>query len=792
MNDWYAHSSDSDATESWQPLAEHLRNVADQAGEFASVFGFERWGYTLGLLHDIGKATPAFQRRLHGSSEPVDHSTPGARIAFERYSITEGIEGALLAYALAGHHGGIPNGSVREGSERAPLTERFAREDVQGGSSYQFLDALVDMGLTLPEASELEPIDIQARFEDDGKRGCSQKAAREQVAFALSVLCRMLFSCLVDADYLDTERFMTPSEAEARLANTYDSIDALSAMLDTYLDHLMLRASDTPVNRVRAAILHDCRNAAALDRGLFTLTVPTGGGKTLSVMAFSLRHALEHGFSRIIYASPFTSITSQTAGVFRSVFGEENVLEHHSNVDFAQLGDERERQYRLAIQNWDAPIIVTTNVQLLESLYSNKPAACRKLHNIANSIVILDEAQTLPDGLLVPTLAMLEELTIDYGVSVVLCTATQPALDGRWPFNAQPREIAWHREGFDEAFGGRVRFEYLCRVAEDALAEDLAALNQVLCIVGTKAKARRLYQAVRSLVCEGTCSGESSCDLGVYHLSANMTPLHRSERLREISARLLDGSRCIVISTQLIEAGVDVDFPNVYRELAGIDSLFQAAGRCNREGRRSEGVVRVFELDDSTEVQGKTVVSGVTAPLARTWLERMKAIARMLIEEHGGVIDESLVVPFFGERYGATAKQLDAREIYRMLSSRQLPCSGYRTLQLETVARRYKIIDNSAKTIFVPWGEAGRELYERLVRLSEFGDSPASMANLLQRSSISVRTDVYDALVNDGVVDAETYAPISVLHPEYGCSTFYSDDVGLLEPGEEEQNELIF
>lgn len=791
MQKWYAHTTASGAPETWQLLEDHLRNVADQAATFAAPFGYEHWGYALGILHDIGKATPAFQRRLMGSAEPVDHATAGAALALERYDTAEGIEGRLLAYALTGHHGGMPNGIVQEVGGRTPLIERLIKQDAQGIPSSQLLQEISRMGLELPTYDDLDSIDIAGRIKAAQERGCDLHVAQEQVIFALSTLCRMLYSCLVDADYLDTERVMTPEIAHARQARSPESIEVLSAMLDAYMERLASSAPNTRVNRARASILHDCRSAASASKGIFTLSVPTGGGKTLSVMAFALRHALKHGCSRVIYASPFTSITGQTAEVFRSVFGDANVLEHHSNFDFDRLGDGRERQHRLAIQNWDAPIIVTTNVQLLESLYTNKPGACRKLHNIVNCIIVLDEAQTLPDGLLTATLAMLEELTFDFGVSAVLCTATQPALDNRWPFGSRPREIIRRREGFDEAFGRRTRFEYVRSITEEELANDLVTKDQVLCVVGTKTKARSLYEAVKCCAREGDASCGTARSQGVYHLSANMTPLHRSELLGEVRARLHDGRRCIVVSTQLIEAGVDVDFPCAYRELAGLDSLFQTAGRCNREGRRSEGIVTVFELEDDAARSSKPNEKKMT-PLARTWLERMKGIARMLIDDHGGVIDESLVKPFFSERYGFEPELLDEREIYRELTNVQLVHSAYKTLRFETVAHRYKIIDDTAKTVFVPWGEAGLSLLNRLARCVEAGATPASMAATLQRSSISVRADVYDALIRGGAIDAKSFAPISVLHIVSGCSAFYSDEVGLLEPGEEEQKELIF
>lgn len=777
----FAHSPGEEQPDEWQSLSDHLWQVADQAGEFAQEFGSGQWGYCLGILHDAGKAAKEFQDRLHGSGEAVDHASPGAALAEHLYTSKQlkSLAADVLALAIAGHHGGIPNYSAHDRGGCRPLRERLLTIDV---SVDDIESRLAELDITLPDVEDLEPMPAVARLMSALQCGRSVAGLDKSLSFSFSVFCRMLFSCLVDADYLDTERFLTPSVYETRYALRRDSLKILAGRLDAHMDALAARSPDTPVNRARASVRTDCLSAAALAPGLFTLTVPTGGGKTLASLDFALHHALLHRKRRVIYGIPYTSIVGQTAEVFRSVLGENNVLEHHSNYDFEAAEGERGRNERLAVQNWNAPVIVTTNVQLFESLFSNKPGKCRKLHNIANSVIVLDEAQTLPDELLTATLAMLQELCIQYGVTVVLCTATQPALDVVWPFDPRPVEIISNRNGFEEAFGGRTSFNVLGDLDEDKLVDKLAAHEQVLCIVGTKPKARRLYEhLVERSGCEEDAFGERPYHQGIFHLSANMTPAHRAMMLSEMRRRLDEGARCQVISTQLIEAGVDVDFPVVYRELAGMDSLYQAAGRCNREGSANEGIVYIFELNEHTD-------DGRPKALGRTWLERMKGISRELLHMSGGVFDDGMVKRFFERRYDGA--DLDARGVFDLLTQPVHQYGSLETLCMERVAREYRIIDDSGISVFVPWGETGIELMYRLRESVEHGVPPAALASSLQRCSVCVRTDLYDRLVRDGAVDQTTYAPIKVLLDD-GCRTYYSDEVGLLEPGEEVLQSLL-
>lgn len=758
MPEYYAHTgSDPEDVSTWQTLSEHANEVARRAEAFAEKFGMGVWGRTLGLLHDAGKASVGFQKRLEGG-KPVDHSTAGAKVAVDRY----GVCGRFMAYALCGHHGGLPNGKIWSecspsltGSLRRPLKDRLGGEI----ESYDAFFDLVEAGqIDLSDAAQLgAPMRPGRTFESTARK-----------AFSMFVLEHFLYSSLVDGDYLDTERFMTPEASEAREARELAGMEELLAKLESHMAELMDKASDTPVNRARRSVYEDCLATAVQPSGLYTMTVPTGGGKTLSSMAFGLRHAVEQGMDRVIVAIPFTSIVEQTAATLKTIFGSENVLEHHSNYDFSDLGDEEKAKQRLAVQNWDAPIVVTTNVQLLESLFSNKPGKSRKVHNVARSVIILDEAQTLPDELLRPSLAMLEELAAGYDSSVVLCTATQPALAGLWPFGAEPREIVQRRDSFDEAFGGRVAYDALGTIEQADLVERIAAGHEVLCVVGTRGLARSIYDdAVAQAVERGDLSdAKRAFDEGFFHLSAFMIPAHRSAMLKRIRKRLARKERCVVVSTQLVEAGVDVDFPEVYRELAGLDSVVQAAGRCNREGRLpGVGTVHVFELS----IDGERQRTGA-------WFEKMKGIARDVIRENDGKIEEGLIPAFFETRYGSEC--LDAKGIFQKTATQNLISDRFETMPFEQCALDYRIIEDDSVPVFVPWGDEGRALLKELLG----SENPAGMAMRLQRFSVGVPIWSIEGYRKADAV--EELEPFLILR-EDGCRSFYREDVGLVAVGEE-------
>jgi len=566
-NKYYAHSLANQPPDMWQPLGEHLRDVAKRAAEFAMPFGSDDWTHNAGWLHDLGKATNAFQSYLLKSNGLDDseydadgsisnHASAGAAFAEEKPGLCPG---RILAYLAAGHHAGLPDWYPTQTGNAALLIRlQEGRENLSRIQEYA--DSVAANLFTT-----LRPPEFVRKPEN------------------VHLWVRMLFSCLVDADFLDTEAFMNQEQSLER--KVFIKLRDLKPVFDDFMSRKTADAPKTGVNAIRQEILAACRAAAPHQPGLFSLTVPTGGGKTLSSMAFALDHAVEHGKERIIYVIPYTSIIEQTAQVLAGIFGAENVIEHHSNLD-----PEKETQRsRLASENWDAPIIVTTNVQFFESLYAAKSSRCRKLHNIVNSVVILDEAQLLPPNLLTPCIDAMNQLTRYYGVTMVLSTATQPALStlpSPCPKLDKPREIISDPASlYARLKRTEIAFPASPHTQTDwaTLASRLQEHDQVLCVVNTRRDCYDLFK----LMPEGTI-----------HLSALMCGAHRSKVIGEIKRRLEDGQPTRVISTQLVEAGVDIDFPVVYRALAGLDSIAQAAGRCNREGKLNAdgrlGQVHVF------------------------------------------------------------------------------------------------------------------------------------------------------------------------------------------------------
>jgi len=542
--------------------------------------------------------------------------------------------------------------------------------------------------VAIPEAILKPPADLP-----DLKAIRTDQAHNIPGRFALWV--RMLFSCLVDADFLDTERFISSGKADAR--NGFMLVAELEKHLAEHLARMAQEVAargeaESPVNRKRVEVLRACLAKAECPPGVFSLTVPTGGGKTLSSLAFALRHAVRHGKRRVIYAIPYTSIIEQTAGIFRGIFGDENVIEHHSNVE---VDDKQETaRSRLACENWDAPLIVTTNVQLLESLFASRTSRCRKLHNLVGSVIVLDEAQLLPVPYLQPVVDVLRLLVKDYGVTLVLCTATQPTLESRNGFDlarqlrgfvaGEIREIVDDVAGLYALLGQRVKVHQPADLKTpsnwEQLAPQIAGHDAVLAVVGRRADARELYMQLKA-----------EDHAGLWHLSGLMCAQHRSDAIADIKEALLARRQALaagqnprpirVISTQLVEAGVDIDFPVVYRALAGLDSIAQAAGRCNREGRLDKGEVHVFVPPKSAPPGLLRMAEQATRIL---WEALPPGADPMGVERFG---------EFFRRLYGDA--NLDAKDICGLL--RKVGDVNFRT-----AAERFRLIDEAeAATVFV-------------------------------------------------------------------------------------------
>ena len=555
----YAHSLN--AAGQRHALADHLRAVASLAADFGRPFGAEQIAYWAGLWHDLGKFHPDFQRYLlacerepHKPHKSPGHSAAGAFLALEHLQ-----PAALLVH---GHHAGLQ-------------TPRDIRNALSGANA----------GAVAAEARS-RARRVIAEMEPSGSVTFPNWAAGDRRS--AEMFLRLVFSTLIDADRLDTERHFRPEAA----ANRGTAVE-VSGLWESFLRHhrRFEGAGQDSVARMRHTVYEACLAAAELPPGIFRLTVPTGGGKTLSVMAFALRHALRHGQQRVIVAVPFISITEQTAEVYRDALerGQEAgqvVLEHHSAADRLERDDEDHQTAavwaRLAAENWDAPIVVTTTVQLFESLFANRPNRCRKLHRLAGSVIILDEAQALPPHLLRPILDGLRELATHYGSSVIISTATQPAFDAIPDFADVPAEEMVPDP--TALFTGLRRVDYDWRIKPPLSWGDVARLmagqRRALLVVNTKGDALTALDALD--------------DPGSLHLSTLLCGAHRRRVIQEIRRRLRAGEPCRVVSTQVIEAGVDLDFPAVLRAMGPLDSIIQTAGRCNREGHLTQGHVLVF------------------------------------------------------------------------------------------------------------------------------------------------------------------------------------------------------
>ena len=691
---YYAHSLPGRPQEEWQLLEDHLKNVAEMARGFAEEFGAGEWGYLAGLWHDLGKYSTEFQVRLQAINDPdahiesksgrPDHSTAGAQHVYS----TLRDKGKMIAYAIAGHHAGLPDGKT---PDQSCLVQRF-KKDIPNFSA--------SPGSILNQKASPE-----LPFSIDRQRFCFQ--------FAFFV--RMLFSCLTDADFLDTERFMEAKKSSWRQG--YPQLKSLERKLLKYMDEIVAQAPESIINTHRAEIYRYCLDAADSEPGLFSLTVPTGGGKTLSSLSFAFKHALINGLKKVIYIIPYTSIIEQNAGVFRQALGEEAVLEHHSNYD----PPEEDHRSRLASENWDAPLIVTTNVQFFESLFGSRSSGCRKLHNIARSVIILDEAQMLPAPLLKPCLETIKELVASYGSTIVLCTATQPALSESTEFKdglKGVQEIVPDPSKLYDIFR-KVDVSPLGTLTNEELGRVLTGHEQVLCIVNTRRHARQIYEQIRE-------------NEGCYHLSALMCPAHRTEIINEIKKALKDKKPCRVVSTQLIEAGVDIDFPVVFRSVSGIDSIVQAAGRCNREGKLPKnGQVYIF-------MPGDGLPPGYFRQTAET--------AEEVMRHHDDPLALETVEEYFRTLYWLKGDKLDEYEILADLSEGSI----HGDFPFRRISEKFKLIKEiGQESLIIPWNEDAQEIINELL----YNDYPASAARKAQRFTIQIPARILYNLLAEGAVE---------------------------------------
>lgn len=763
----FAHSLDNRAQTDWEPLAHHLAAVGRTAARFAGAFGCSGPALAMGLLHDIGKASEAYQAYIRrprdaGGPKGPDHSTAGAKEALAAYAA--GGLGRLMAFGIAGHHAGLADGL---GHEPATLDSRL-KKPVEDYADWR------DHIAALPTVQEVAA--SFTRMEPNGIEPC----------FTGSFVVRMLFSCLVDADFLETEAFYARSEnrepPDRGGCLTPAHRDRVRAHMATH------RRSDTPVNRLRSDILDHANGKAGMPPGLFTLTVPTGGGKTLTSLSFAMEHAFAHDLRRIIYAIPFTSIVDQVAQVFREEVGlGEAVLEHHSSFDWDRKppsdGNDREHEgtaglakLRRDAENWDAPIVVTTAVQFFESLFAARTSKARKLHNLARSVIILDEAQSIPVHLLRPCMAAIDELARNYGATVILCTATQPALrtqDDALPKTAKgaiegleipdDRELAPDPPALYEQLR-RVTVEWTHEpVTDEAIAARFAGQPQMLCIVNSRAHARAVFETIRE-------------QEGAIHQSTLMCAAHRRKVMAKARTDLKENKPVRLVATSLIEAGVDISLPEVWRAAAGLSSIAQAAGRCNRSGElgplgEAFGRAVVFE---PAAVDGRKPVPDMIQPFYQAarnvlrsgvddvlGLEAVRDYYRWLYWEQGYAALDKATLPD-----GAPFPIIPA--IRKTHPGLHYPFAS--------IARAFRMIDDVMDPVIVPWDDEARAAIDTL-RHADF--PPVGVQRKLQQYVVPVPAKARATMLGTGAVQPirpEDYGDRFVV---LESPSLYDDAVGL-------------
>lgn len=683
----------SDGTFAFQSNEEHQQGVANLAKQFASEFGMADWGYFLGMIHDKGKERDDFQnyiRRENGIDAPVyndkTHAWIGAMLAKQLAPKLY----PMATFPILGHHAGL--------------------------CDYTKLDELKNK--VIPSEVDCN-VYLQEPTLDFFKN--NNLLSPDRMKYIHHVI-RILFSCLVDADFLDTEQFMQPDKSIARASNI--QLKDLLPKLESFLSGLK---SDTLVNKIRKEIQDCCREAANKPKGVYSLTVPTGGGKTLSSLLWAMLHAIKNGKRRIIVAIPYTSIITQTATIFKNIFGDEAVLEHHSNYDYHDGENILDFNVeRMATENWDAPIIVTTNVQLFESMYASHPGRCRKLHNIANSVILLDEVQTLPGEHLQAIVDALKAYNQLFGVSLLFTTASQPTLEGErkgqgvnlYGFDKIEELIPASMQLHDKL--RRVKLEFINgALSYEDIAEQMMKYERVLCIVNTRKVATELFKHLPD-------------DENHYHLSRNMCPEHVDSTLKTIKARLKknDGKPIRVVTTQLIEAGVDIDFPVVMRQEIGLDSILQAAGRCNREGKMTGiGTTYVFKID------------GVNIPRGTMSYAND---ARLGMQPQDDLFAPVAMTEYFTQYYARIPsfdKEKDGDNIKSLLHK----ATG---LQFDSADMYFKLIDDSGYSVVVNHNHSSS-----LVNEMRNGNSSKDIYRKLARYTVTIPKYVFDKLNESGMIE---------------------------------------
>ena len=702
----YAHTLDGRPSCEWEPLygpGSHAERTAAEMAAFRVPFASAVCNpiharylmRLLALTHDMGKASADFQAYLlRGGGAKVDHKSA----AVKWWQKNSKLFGTLMSYVCFGHHGGLNHG-VR-------------------------IDEHLEYVSLPPEIEKYLPDELQHGVESVPFQTGQNSITQDEKLFSLMMAVRMFHSCLVDADWLATESFRDPERYKLRKECQHASMSMLSQMLEEYIAEREKKASGY-INELRKLVHKSCYQSARQAPGVFRLNVPTGGGKSLSSLSFALQHAHLHQLERVIYVIPYTSIIDQIAGEYRSVLGEDQVVEHHSNV--TEEADSENN--RFAAENWDAPVIITTSVLFFESLFSCQNPRCRKIHNIANSVIVFDEVQTLPSALLKPCLFAMKTLQRDYNCSLVLCTATQPALTNHEQF-----DIGWPEGEVKSLLGEsletklaremkRVEVELLGSISEEILVEHFLAsgMSSALMIVNLTTQAQHLFELLQEQGVEG-----------LYHLSARMCPAHRVAVLTQIRERLSTGQPTVLVATRVVEAGVDISFPVVYRDCCGLDSLAQAAGRCNRHGELDMGKVYSFLSSEYT-------LPDIFVDLRNGGYAMADIVSNTKLDElfEPQVVNNYFVL-FYDRRKN---KSWDQKGIFTWVNQH------YKVWDFPEIAQRFRFIDQEQLPLLVSYGEEGELIRAELSVMDKHEIMPGRrMFRRLQAFSVNVYREEWNRL----------------------------------------------
>ncbi len=828
MPRYIAHKREGDGDV--QSLECHLLGVAKLAKGFAAKIGLESQGELIGLLHDLGKYSNEFQVYLRsavglinqdglefvdalGLKGKVDHSTAGAQVIWEelcKHGEMGQIAGQILGLCIASHHSGLID--CLSSDPNKPVEDIFTRRTGKRDDRSHLREALDKIDTNIDKRFR-ELVDTQELI-DGLKESIRQIMLRDHIKeldpiknkiiqFKLGLLVRFLFSCLIDADRVDTADFEYPKAANHRLNGQYTEWPLLIERLEKHLQEFPIR---NPVDEIRRGISNHCRAGAIRNKSIYTLTVPTGGGKTLASLRFALHHADRHKMDRVIYVIPFTSIIDQNAKVVRDILEPTKadrgrvVLEHHSNLTPEQQGWKE----KMLTENWDAPVVFTTTVQLLESLFGGGTRGARRMHQLANAVLIFDEIQTLPVNCVHLFCNAMNFLIEHCGSTVVLCTATQPLLNlvdqnkGALKFTKNDDLMPNVKRLFDdlkrvEVLNGRKpggwTDEDVARLALDEVVQS----GSCLVIVNTKKSAQILYQLCRET--EG---------MQHFHLSTSMCPAHRKERLDTIRKLLDEESPVLCVSTQLIEAGVDVDFGAVVRYTAGLDSIAQAAGRCNRNGKQKDAdgnpkAGRVHVVNPAMENIDRLKDIHCGKDITERLLNDVEAGS----EDFGGnLIGPKAIERYFEYFFFARHQEMDypvsAQTVGRddtllnLLSINSLAVEEFRRdhnraalniylrQSFMSAARAFKVIDAPTRGIIVPYSEGGRDLIKKLCSVSEV-EKQFKLLRQAQQYTVNVVPYVLEQLQKDGAIH-EIQPDVNIFY--LSDSRYYGPDFGLSQTPE--------